>query len=140
LLIAAVNRGDRHHAWATRHVLAARQQHTKIVVPDMVVGEAFTKLRYDRRVSPRKDASVALTIFKLVDGTPELFEVRPAGRGSHRRAKDILTQYIAQSFSYVDAVVFTAVDDDPSVDQVLTVDGRDFSTYRFAHSVQIIVP
>jgi hypothetical protein len=36
--------------------------------------------------------------------------------------------------------VFTAVDDDPSVDQVLTVDGRDFSTYRFAHSVQIIVP
>ena len=71
---------------------------------------------------------------------PDLFEVRPAGRGSLRRAKDILTRYIDQSFSYFDAVVFTAVDDDPSVDQVLTVDGRDFSIYRFAHSVEIIVP
>jgi len=54
LLIAAVNRGDRHHAWATRHILGARQRRVKIVVPDVVVGEAFTKLRYDRRVSPPK--------------------------------------------------------------------------------------
>jgi len=135
-----VNRGDRHHAWATRHVLAARQHRKKIAVPEAVVGEAFTKLRYDRRVSPRKDASVALTIFKLLDGTPDLFEVRPAGRGTHQRAREILAQYIDQSFSYVDAVVFTAVDDDPTVDQILTVDGRDFSIYRFAHSVEIIVP
>lgn len=104
------------------------------------MGEAFTKLRYDRRVSPRKDASAALTIFRLVDGAPDLFEVRPVSRGTHRRAQDILTQYLDQSFSYVDAVVFTAVDDDPTVDQILTVDGRDFSIYRFAHSVEIIVP
>jgi predicted nucleic acid-binding protein len=109
-------------------------------VPEAVVGEAFTKLRYDRRVSPRKDASVALTIFKLMDATPDLFEVRPAGRGTHRRARDILTQYVDQSFSYVDAVVFAGVDDDPAIDQILTVDGRDFSTYRFAHAVEVIVP
>ena len=56
------------------------------------------------------------------------------------QAREILAQYIDQSFSYVDAVVFTAVDDDPTVDQILTVDGRDFSIYRFAHSVEIIVP
>lgn len=109
-------------------------------MPEVVVGEAFTKLRYDRRVSPRKDASVALTIFKLVEGAPDLLEVRPAGRGTHRRAKDILTQYIDQSFSYVDAVVFALMDDDPSLDQILTVDGKDFSIYRFAHPVEIIVP
>ncbi len=83
---------------------------------------------------------MALTIFKLVDDTPDLFEVRATGRGSHRRAKDILTQYIDQSFSYVDAVVFSAVDDDPGLGQILTVDGRDFSIYRFAHPVEIIVP
>ena len=121
-------------------MLAARQQLTKIAVPEVVVGEAFTKLRYDRRVSPRKDPSVALTVFKLLDGSPDLFEVRPAGRGSHRRAKDVLVQYVDQSFSYVDAIVFAAVDDDPTVHQILTVDGRDFSIYRFAHSVEIIVP
>lgn len=104
------------------------------------MGEAFTKLRYDRRVSSRKDASVALSVFKLLDGSPDLFEVRPMGRGAHQRARDILTQYMDQSFSYVDAVVFTVVDDDRAVDQILTVDGRDFSIYRFAHTVDIIVP
>jgi predicted nucleic acid-binding protein len=106
----------------------------------VVVGEAFTKLRYDRRVSPRKDARLALSVFKLVDGIPDLFEVRPVGRGAYRRARDILTQYIDQSFSYVDAVVFTVVDDDPTLDQILTVDGRDFTIYRFAHSVEIVMP
>ena len=104
------------------------------------MGEAFTKLRYDRRVSPRRDARVALTIFRLVDENPTLFEVRPTGQGSYQQARDILTQYVDQSFSYVDAVVFTVVDADPAISQVLTVDGRDFSTYRFGHAVEVVVP
>jgi predicted nucleic acid-binding protein len=112
----------------------------KIAVPDIVVGEAFTKLRYERRISPRKDASVALSVFGLVEETPDLFDVRPTGRGAYRQARDILTPYVDQSFSFVDAVVFTIVNDDPTVDQILTVDGRDFSIYRFAHAVEIVVP
>lgn len=112
----------------------------KIAVPDVVVGEAFTKLRYDRRISPRKDAGIALSVFRLVDETPDLFEVRPTGRDAYRQARDILTQYIDQSFSFVDAVVFTIVNDDSAVDQILTVDGRDFSIYQFTHSVQVLVP
>ena len=140
LLIAAVNRGDRHHAWATRHIVAARQQQVRIAVPDIVVGEAFTKLRYDRRVSPRKDASVALTVFRMVEDNSGLFELRPTGTASYRRARTILAQYVDQSFSYVDAVAFTVVDADPEIRQVLTVDRRDFSTYRFAHAVEVIVP
>jgi len=135
-----VNRGDRHHAWATHHLLAARQRGTKVTVPDLVIGEAFTTLRYDRRVSPRKDASIVLTIFKLVEGSPELFDVQPVGHGTYRRAKDVLAQYLDLSFSYVDADIFSMVDDDPSVDRVLTVDGRDFSTYRFGQAVEIGVP
>ena len=104
------------------------------------MGEAFTKLRYDRRVSPRKDASVSLSVFRLVDEAADLFEVRPAGRGAYRQARDILARYIDQSFSFVDAVVFTLVNDDPAIDRILTVDGRDFSNYRFAHNVEIVVP
>jgi hypothetical protein len=57
----------------------------------------------------------------------------------YRQARDILAQYIDQSFSFVDAVVFTLVNDDPAVDRILTVDGRDFSIYRFAHNVEIVV-
>ncbi len=140
MLIAAVNRGDRHHSWATRHLVAARRQRTKIAIPDVVVGEAFTKIRYDRRVSPRKDASVALTVFKLVDENAELFQVLPTGEGTYRKAREILAKYVDQSFSYVDAVVFTVVDADSAIRRILTVDGRDFSIYRFAHAVEVVLP
>lgn len=140
LLIAAVNRGDRHHAWATGQLIAARQERTKIGVPDVVVGEAYTKLRYDRRVSPRKDATIALTVFRLVDENGELFHVLSTDGETYRKARDILTKYLHQSFSYVDAVVFTVVDADSTVRQILTVDGRDFSIYRFAHAVEIVLP
>ena len=112
----------------------------RIALPDIVVGEAFTKLRYDRRVSPRKDASIASAIFRLIEDNPTLFELRPTGNGTYRKAREILTQYVDQSFSYVDAAVFTMVDDDPAIRQVLTVDGKDFSVYRFAHAVEVIVP
>jgi predicted nucleic acid-binding protein len=140
LLIAAVNRGDLHHAWAAHLLLTARQRSARIVVPDLVVGEAFTKLRYDRRVSPRKDASVALTVFGLVDANSNVFEVRAVGPDVYRRARNVLVQYRDQTFSYVDAVLFSIVDDDPDIGQVLTVAGRDFATYRFGHAVEIVVP
>ena len=140
LLIAAVNRGDQYHGWATGHLLSARKQGTKIAVPDLVVGEAFTKLRYDRRVSPRKDATVAVTVFALVDAAPALFELRPVSGETYGKARDVLTRYVDQSFSYVDAVIFTIVDADRSIKQVLTVDGRDFATYRFGHAVEIVLP
>ena len=140
LLIAAVNRGDRHHAWAVRHVLEARARKTKIAVPDAVLGEAFTKLRFDRRVSPRKDARIALAVFRMVEEADDVFELRFASSEAHTRARDILGQYSDQSFSYVDALAFSIADGDPSLNRVLTVDGRDFSTYRFAHPVAVVVP
>jgi predicted nucleic acid-binding protein len=110
------------------------------VVPDVVAGEAFTKLRYDRRVSPRKDASIALTVFGLIEGSAGLFDLRTTGGDTYLKAREILGHYVDQSFSYVDAAVFAVVDSDPAIRQVLTVDGRDFAVYRFAHSVQIILP
>ena len=90
-------------------------------------------------MSPRKDASIALTVFRLVDST-DLFEVRAAGPRAYQKARDVLAQYGDQSFSYVDAVVFTVVDADPAIHQILTVDGRDFAIYRFAHTVEVVVP
>ncbi len=121
-------------------MLAARQRGAKIVVPDAVVGEAFTKLRYDRRVSPRKDARTALSVFEMVTEGGDLFELRFGGQEAYRRAREILVQYVDQSFSYVDALVFAFLDGDPRLNQVLTVDGRDFSTYRFAHAVDVVLP
>ena len=91
-------------------------------------------------MSPRKDASIALTVFRLVGDSTELFEVRPAGQSAYQKARDILAQYVDQSFSYVDAIVFTVVDADPAIRKILTVDGRDFAIYQFAHAVEVVVP
>lgn len=127
-------------------VKAMRYVRKNITVPAaldaryVVVGEAFTKLRHDRRVSPRKDAGVAVSVFRLVEEADEVFELRFSDSDVYGRARDILTQYRDQSFSYVDAVAFAVVDSDPSLDQVLTVDGRDFSTYRFAHPTDVVLP
>jgi hypothetical protein len=37
-------------------------------------------------------------------------------------------------------VIFHIVDHDPSIEHVLTVDGADFRSFRFAHSVNIVTP
>jgi len=121
-------------------VLAARKGRGRLVVPDFVAGEAFTKLRYDRRVSPRRDASIALTVFAMAASSPDLFEVRPAGDDHHDRAVELLGGYRDQGFSYVDALCFLTVDDDRSINRVLTVDGHDFSTYHFSHRVEVVTP
>jgi predicted nucleic acid-binding protein len=111
-----------------------------LVVPTVVVGEAYTKLRYDRRVSPRNEAGPALNVFGLTSEAQNVFEVRAAGMEQHTRATQILTRYRGHSFSYVDAMVFVAADDDPRIDRVLTVDQRDFAAYRFAQQVVIDRP
>jgi hypothetical protein len=49
-----------------------------------------------------------------------------------------LAQSIA--FSFLDAVIFHIVDHDPSIEHVLTVDGADFRSFRFAHPVNIVTP
>jgi predicted nucleic acid-binding protein len=134
-----VNRGDRHHRWAVEEILAARKNRRRLVVPSAVAGEAFTKLRYDRRVSPRRDASVALTVFGLLSERG-LFEVRASDLDQHQRATELLARYKDQSFSYVDALCFVAVDDDRDITRVLTVDRNDFAAYRFGHRVEVAGP
>lgn len=104
------------------------------------MGEAFTKLRYDKRLSPRRDAGVALTIFHMVDENPDTFETVPTPRNAYTRARDILIRYRDQPLSFVDAVIFLTVDDRDNVSDVLTVDGRDFHAYQFQHRVHIDTP
>ncbi len=76
----------------------------------------------------------------MIDENPEIFERRHQDAESDAGARSILRKYDDQRFSYVDAVIFSMVDADRSIGQILTVDGRDFSTYRFAHPVEVIVP
>jgi hypothetical protein len=109
------------------------------VVPEVVAGEAYTKLRYDRRVSGRRDARPALTVFGLLAADSELFEVRGMPGESHRRSAHLLARYVDQTFSWVDAVVLLSADDDSRVDRVWTVDST-LGAYRFSHQVLVSSP
>ena len=129
-----------HHRWAVERILEARSSGQTILVPEVAVGETYTKLRYDRRVSPRRDSSFALTVFNLVAASPESFRLLANPRGAYSRARQLLGTYRDQSFSFVDAVIFLTIDDEPSIDEALTVDGRDFAAYRFARPVRVALP
>jgi len=138
-LIAALNRGDRHHRWAVNVLEAQRKLRAPIVVPEVVAGEAYTKLRYDRRVSGRRDARPALAVFALLAANSELFEIRSMPSESHRRSVELLAQYVDQTFSWVDAIVLLSADDDRGVESLWTVDST-LTAYRFSHQVVVSSP
>ena len=138
-MIAALNRGDRHHRWAVNVLEAQRKLRAPIVVPEVVAGEAYTKLRYDRRVSGRRDARPALAVFALLAANSELFEIRSTPSESHRRSVELLAQYVDQTFSWVDAIVLLSADDDRGVESLWTVDST-LTAYRFSHQVVVSSP
>jgi hypothetical protein len=109
------------------------------VVPEVVAGEAYTKLRYDNRVSGRRDARPALAVFGLLDADPELFVRRSLPNESYRRSVELLAKYIDQIFSWVDAIVLLSADDDRGVKRLWTVDST-LGAYRFSHHVVVSSP
>ena len=110
-----------------------------MVVPEVVAGEAFTKLRYDRRISGRGDARPALTVFGLLETGRKVFEVRGMPDESLRRSAALLARYVDQSFSWVDAIVLLSADDDRRVERLWTVDSS-LAAYRFSHGVAVSTP
>jgi hypothetical protein len=109
------------------------------VVPEVVAGEAFTKLRYDRRISSRGDARPALTVFGLLEAGRELFEVRGMPDQSLRRSVALQARYVDQSFSWVDAIVLLSADDDGGVERLWTVDSS-LAAYGFSHQIAVSTP
>jgi hypothetical protein len=109
------------------------------VVPEVVAGEAYTKLRYDRRVTGRRDARPALAVFGPLGADSKLFELRATPNESHRRSIELLARYVDQAFSWVDAIVLLTADDDRRVDRLWTVDPT-LGAYCFSHKVVISNP
>jgi hypothetical protein len=105
----------------------------------VVAGEAFTKLRYDRQISGRRDARPALAVFAMLAAAPELFDVRGIPDLAYRRSSELLATYVDQAFSYVDAVVLLTADDDGRVEHLFSVDSS-LAAYRFSHPVRVAAP
>lgn len=109
------------------------------MVPGVVAGEAFTKLRYDRRVSGRRDARPALAVFGLLAADSDFFELRGPPDQSYPRSVELLARYVDQTFSWVDAIVLLSADDDYKVRSLWTVDSS-LRAYRFSHHVEVSSP
>jgi hypothetical protein len=58
---------------------------------------------------------------------------------SHRRSVDLVTRYVDQSFSGVDAIVLLSADEDRRVDRLWTVDST-IGAYRLSHQVLVSSP
>lgn len=110
-----------------------------IVVPEVVAGEAFTKLRYDKRVSSHRDARPALSVFSLLAASPEIFEIRRMPDESYRRSIELLAKYVDHAFSWVDSIVLLSTDEDRRIDRLWTVDSS-LNAYRFSHDVVVASP
>ena len=108
-------------------------------MPEVVAGEAFTKLRYDRRVSGRHDARPALAVFALLATDSKLFEMRGMPDQSHLSSVELLARYVDQTFSWVDAIVLLTADDDRRVDRLWTVDST-LAAFHFSHQVAVFSP
>jgi predicted nucleic acid-binding protein len=76
----------------------------------------------------------------MVDDNPDVFSTLAMSATAYAHARTILERYRDQAFSFVDAVVFHMVDEHRSVSRVLTVDGSDFRSFRFARSVEVVTP
>lgn len=76
----------------------------------------------------------------MVDNNPEAFSALPMSPSAYGHARTILERYRDHAFSFVDAVIFHMVDQHHSVSRVLTVDGRDFRSFRFARPVEVVTP
>ena len=109
------------------------------MVPEVVAGETYTKLRYDRRISARRDARTALAVFGFLAATPNLFDVRGTPQLSYQRSVQLLAKYVDQAFSWVDAFVLLSADDDRRVTRLITVDSS-LAVYRFSHNVVVSTP
>jgi hypothetical protein len=134
-----MNRNDRHHRWALQAIEAHREARKPIVVPEVVAGEAFTKLRYDRRVSTRGDVRPALMVFGLLGSDRSLFELRGFSVESYRRTVALLARYVDQAFSWIDAVVLLTAEDDRRIERLWTVDAS-LAAYAFSHQVVVSTP
>ncbi len=76
-----------------------------MVVPELVAGEAFTKLRYDRQIRGRRDARAVLAVFGMMAAAPDLFKIREMPDQSYRRAGELLANYVDQPFSYPEPIL-----------------------------------
>lgn len=136
-LIAFFNGRDNFHTQtvATLKQLAASK--SQLVTTNRVIAETYDAIRYDRRVSKKKDALPTLAVFDAPAGAGKLITVEFLTEEIERQAIAILRAYPDQNFSFCDAGSFAYIEA-ARIRQIYTLDKRDFRTYKFKRKVTFI--
>jgi len=135
-LIAFFNRRDCYHQEAKivfEEVFVLKQF---FVTTNRVVSETYDAIRYDRRISSKKDAKPALLVFEAIEASKEFIKVEFVDEALEQKAKKILKEYPDQNFSFTDATSFAFIEK-KRLKQIFTFDFADFSIYHFQHTKAI---
>lgn len=136
-LIAFFNRRDNQHDWAKKSLTDLYQSGKQLMTTNRVVSEVYGAIRYDKRVSRKKDARPALAVFEALSSAAGFISVEFLTEDMENKAIDILRAYPDQNFSFCDACSFAAIDV-KRVSQICTLDQKDFRVYHFKHQVTFI--
>jgi len=128
-LIAFFNGRDRYHLQAKHVFEELFSLKRTFITTNRVIAEVYDAIRYDRRLSHKKDAKRALAIFDALEASKEFIDVLFTDRNLEQKAIDILRAYSDQDFSFTDATSFAMIEE-KGIKQVLTLDVAHFSTYR----------
>jgi len=97
--LALTLRRDRHHAAAAAHFRSLRGTPAALVTTDAVLGETFTRLRYDGGVKAVRALREAVDRIEAA-GT---LRVQESSTDLRERALDLVEQYDSRPLSYADA-------------------------------------
>lgn len=98
-LLALALRRDRHHRPATAHFRSIRATPVTLVTTDAVLGETFTRLRYDAGV---KSVQALRDALGRVEAAGTL-RVQESSADLRDQALDLVEQYDSRPLSYADA-------------------------------------
>lgn len=135
-LIAFFNRRDNRHEDSLATLKRLSGDAAQLITTNRVLSEVYDAIRYDRRVSRKKDAHPALVIFEAIEKGGDFISVGFLTEEIEKRAIAILRAYPDQNFSYCDACSFAFIETQ-RIRQVFTYD-KDFRIYKFKRKMEFL--
>ncbi|MFN2463244.1 MAG: type II toxin-antitoxin system VapC family toxin [Candidatus Dormibacteria bacterium] len=133
-IVGLLHAGDAHHDRSVSALKESASQGRALCTTWETIGEAYTLIRL--RLARPGDAGPALVVLRWARESGVV--VMKAGDSDHARAAAILEEYGDHPLSYVDAIVL-ALTERHRVEEVITVDQRNFGPIRLDHDPSITV-
>lgn len=133
-IVGLLHAGDAHHDQAVSALKESAGRGRALCTTWEAIGEAYTLIRL--RLTRPGDAGPALVVLRWARESGVV--VLNADDADHTRAAVILAKYRDHPLSYVDAIIL-ALAERHRIEEVITVDYRNFGPVRLDHDPSITV-